>query len=144
MKPVPTRQIAPLALLPIIFALGACGGGGGESASSASSSVITPPAVTPPATNSTALKDNAVGSSASFTNFATSALSVPVAEVAFIGTRRFVKVTRSDGATVFLGEVGASQPFSLSVDAPIGKRTFSYEIFSESAADAIVRGEVTL
>jgi hypothetical protein len=97
-----------------------------------------------PSGSSTALKDNTAASSANFSNFATGKVSVPVDGVAFAGMRRFVKVARADGAVLFLGEVPPGLPFAITVDAPRGQRRFEYEIFSESAADQIVRGEVNL
>jgi hypothetical protein len=153
MKSVLPRKNVALAWLPVgaALVLMGCGGGGGggtaattAASSNTGSSTTTPAAPTAPATTSTALKDNAAVPGASFTNFSGGTLTIPVAAVAFAGSRRFVKVARADGATVFLGEVAAGQSFSLRVDAPVGQRAFTYEIFSESADDTIVRGEVTL
>lgn len=153
--PYPTA--ARLGILPTIMALllSACGGGGGGDASApvpTAAPTPTPapaPAATttttpPPPVNSTALKDNTASAGADFSNFASGKVSIPVDSVAFVGQRRFVKVARADGATLFLGEVAPGMPFSITVDAPNGQRRFNYEIFSESASDAIVRGEVSL
>lgn len=149
MRHVPCPSIARLALLPTVAALllSGCGGGGGGGDSASAS--VPPPAAAPtatpaPAGNSTALKDNTPSASANFSNFASGKVSVPVESVAFVGARRFVKVARADGATLFLGEVAPSVPFAITVHAPNGQRRFSYEIFSESASDTIVRGEVNL
>jgi len=152
MRNVPVPTLARLAVLATCAALlpGCGGGGGGGGGTSASASAPAPaaptttPATTPAAGNSTALKDNALPSSASFNSFASGKVSVPVDSVGFVGTRRFVKVARADGATLFLGEVAPGLPFAITVDAPKGQRRFSYEIFSESARDTIVRGEVSL
>jgi hypothetical protein len=149
MRHLPTEIPARSAILPTVLALllAGCGGGGGGSGSgTAAAPVATPPptSTTPASGASSALKDNTVTSGASFSNFQSTQVSVPVETVAFVGTRRFVKVARADGATLFLGEVATGMPFSMTVDAPLGQRRFSYEIFSESANDTIVRGEVTL
>lgn len=148
MRHVPCPTIARLAMLPTVAALllSGCGGGGGGDSASASAP---PPAAAPvaapaPTGNSTALKDNTPSASANFSNYASGKVTVPVDTVAFVGARRFVKVARADGATLFLGEVAPGLPLSITVDAPSGQRRFSYEIFSESASDAIVRGEVNL
>jgi hypothetical protein len=141
------------AILPTVLALllTGCGGGSGDSGTGATPVLAPTPIPTstqtstaPPSGASTALKDNTVTSSATFSNFQSAKVSVPVESVAFVGARRFVKVARADGATLFLGEVAMGMPFSMTVDAPLGQRRFSYEIFSESANDTIVRGEVTL
>jgi hypothetical protein len=137
------------AILPTVLALllTGCGGGTGDSGTDATpvpASTPTQTSTVPPSGASTALKDNTVTSSATFSNFQSAKVSVPVESVAFVGARRFVKVARADGATLFLGEVAMGMPFSMTVDAPLGQRRFSYEIFSESANDTIVRGEVTL
>lgn len=126
--------------------LSGCGGGGGGDGTSAAVPTASATTPVPPAStgNSTALTDNALPASATFSNFASGKVSVPVERVAFVGARRFVKVARADGATLFLGEVAPGLPFSITVDAPNGQRRLNYEIFSESASDAIVRGEVNL
>jgi hypothetical protein len=132
--------------------LSGCGGGGGAGSPAASAAPAGTSAVGSTASTSapagsgtsTALKDNSAATGANFSNFATAAVTVPVQDVAFAGARRFVKITRTDGAVLFIGEVATGVPFSITVDAPLGQRRFLYEIFSESAADAIVRGEVIL
>ena len=149
MRFVPHPTAARLAVLSTLAALllAGCGGGGGSESSSASApaATTTTPTSTPaPSGNSTALKDNTAAATASFSNFASGKVSVPVESVAFVGSRRFVKVARSDGAVLFLGEVPPGLPFAITVDAPNGQRRFNYEIFSESASDQIVRGEVSL
>lgn len=148
MRFVPHPTAARLAVLPTLAALllaGCGGGGGGESSSASAPATTVPPTSTPaPSGNSTALKDNSVSATANFSNFASGKVSVPVENVAFVGSRRFVKVARSDGAVLFLGEVAPGIPFAITVDAPNGQRRFNYEIFSESASDQIVRGEVSL
>lgn len=139
--------MARLVALPAVAALllGGCGGGGGGDTSAPLQAPAATTTATPAASgNSTALKDNTAASSANFSNFATGKVSVPVDRVAFAGMRRFVKVARADGAVLFLGEVAPGMPFAITVDAPRGQLRFDYEIFSESAADQIVRGEVTL
>jgi len=150
MRHVPCQTTARLAVLPTIAALllSGCGGGGGG-ASVPVAATAPAPAATATATpassgNSTALKDNAPSANANFSNFASGTVTVPVDGVAFVGLRRFVKVARADGAVLFLGEVAPGLPFAITVDAPRGQRRFSYEIFSESASDPIVRGEVNL
>lgn len=146
-SPSPTLAHLPVLTTVAALLLSGCGGGGGggDSASApAPTSSTTTPASPAPTGNSTALKDNALPASATFSNFASGKVSVPVEGVAFVGARRFVKVARADGATLFLGEVQPGLPFAITVDAPTGQRKFNYEIFSESASDAIVRGEVTL
>lgn len=147
MRHVPCPAIARLAMVPTVAALllSGCGGGGGGNGASASAPSPAAPVATPaPTGSSTALKDNTPSTGASFSNFASGKVNVPVESVAFVGARRFVKIARADGATLFLGEVAPGMPFSVTVDAPNGQRRFNYEIFSESASDAIVRGEVTL
>lgn len=148
MNHAPCLTPARLPVLMTVTALllsGCGGGGGGDSASApAPTSSATTPVSQAPSGNSTALKDNSLSASANFSNFASGKVSVPVEGVAFVGARRFVKVARADGATLFLGEVAPGMPFSITVDAPNGQRRFNYEIFSESASDAIVRGEVNL
>lgn len=148
MRNVPCPTLARLAVLTTCAALlpGCGGGGGGGTAASASvpAAPTTTPATPPAAGNSTALKDNTPSAGANFSSFAAGKVSVPVESVGFVGTRRFVKVARADGATLFLGEVAPGMPFTITVDAPSGQRRFSYEIFSESARDTIVRGEVNL
>ena len=151
MRFVPHLTAARLAVLPTLAALllagcgGGGGGGGGESSSASAPATTVPPTSTPaPSGNSTALKDNSVSATANFSNFASGKVSVPVENVAFVGSRRFVKDARSDGAVLFLGEVAPGIPFAITVDAPNGQRRFNYEIFSESASDQIVRGEVSL
>lgn len=160
---MPPRPISAGAVIgPALAALllTACGGGGGSGkVNDPSPSTAPPPATTAspapapapapaspaaPTGNSTALKDNAPPPNANFSNFAPVRVSVPVETVAFSGARRFVKISRPDGSVVFLGEVAPGVPFSVTVDAPLGPERFLYEIFSESADDAIVRGEVTL
>ena len=146
MSHVPSPAAARLAVLPTIAALllaGCGGGGGGESAGTPAPAAATTAAPAPTG-NSTALKDNTASASANFSNFASGKVSVPVESVAFVGSRRFVKVARSDGAVLFLGEVAPGLPFAITVDAPRGQSRFNYEIFSESASDSIVRGEVSL
>lgn len=150
MRCPPCPTAARLAVLPTLAALllSGCGGGGGGDG--ASPVVAAPPPATTtngtpaPSGNSTALKDNTPSAGASFSNFAAAKVSIPVETVAFAGLRRFVKVARVDGAVLFLGEVAPGLPFTITVDAPRGQRRFSYEIFSESASDPIVRGEVSL
>lgn len=148
--PALTRLQTLLPAAAAALLLAGCGGGGGSSAATSAPTppvAVTPapaPAPTPTTTTSTALKDNTVASGANFDNFVSGKVSVPVDGVAFVGARRFVKVARSDGATVFLGEVAPGLRFELTVDAPVGLRRFNYEIFSESADDTIVRGEVQL
>jgi hypothetical protein len=150
MRHLPTKTPARSAVLPTVLTLllagcgggGSGGGGGGTSDSGTAAPVANPTA--PVSGSSTALKDNTIKSGATFSNFQSAKVSVPVESVAFVGARRFVKVARADGATLFLGEVAVGMPFSMTVDAPLGQRVFSYEIFSESANDTIVRGEVTL
>jgi hypothetical protein len=148
MRHLPNEIPARSAILPTVLALllAGCGGGGTSDSGTdaAPAATPTPTPTTPTSGASSALKDNTVTSGASFSNFQSARVSVPVESVAFVGTRRFVKVTRADGATLFLGEVAMGMPFSMTVDAPLGQRRFSYEIFSESADDTIVRGEVTL
>jgi len=146
MRHVPSPTAARLAVVPTIAALllAGCGGGGGGSSASTPAPAATTAATPAPSGSSTALKDNTASASADFSNFASGKVSVPVESVAFVGSRRFVKVARDDGAVLFLGEVAPGMPFTITVDAPRGQRRFDYEIFSESAADAIVRGEVTL
>jgi hypothetical protein len=132
--------------------LSGCGGGGGAGEPAASTAPTGTSTVTGPATTSassasgasTALKDNTAATGANFANFAIATVTIPVQDVAYAGARRFVKLSRTDGAVLFIGEVAAGVPFSIKVDAPLGQRRFLYEIFSESAADAIVRGEVIL
>lgn len=130
----------------------ACGGGGGDSSSAPASAT---PAATPTTTatptptgtattGSTALRDNTVSGSASFSNFRYVTVTVPVEKLSFVGARRFVKVARADGAVVFLGEVAPAMPFSLKVQAPLGSARFKYEVFSDSASDQIVYGEVSV
>ena len=146
MSHVPSPAAARLAVLPTIAALllaGCGGGGGGESAGTPAPAAATTAAPAPTG-NSTALKDNTASASANFSNFASGKVSVPVESVAFVGSRRFVKVARSDGAVLFLGEVAPGLPFTITVDAPRGQNRFNYEIFSDSASDQIVRGEVAL
>jgi hypothetical protein len=150
MKHVIHPTTARLAALPAVAALllGGCGGGGGGGSAPVQAPAATPaatPAAAPAAPgSSTALKDNTASSSANFSNFVSGKVSVPVEGVAFAGSRRFVKVARADGAVLFLGEVAPGMPFAITVDAPRGQRRFAYEIFSESAVDQIVRGEVIL
>ena len=164
MPPRPTPAGAVIGPVLAALLLTACGGGSsdGGKASAPGPATTSPPAATPvppppsppsppaaaapaaPSGGSTALKDNAPPANANFSNFTPVRVSVPVDTVAFSGTRRFVKISRPDGAVVFLGEVAPGVPFSVTVDAPLGLGRFLYEIFSESADDAIVRGEVTL
>jgi hypothetical protein len=128
----------------VALLLAGCGGGGGGSGASAPAPAAATAPAPAPTGSSTALKDNALSASANFSNFTSGKVSVPVESVAFVGSRRFVKVARSDGAVLFLGEVAPSLPFNITVDAPRGQGRFSYEIFSESESDQIVRGEVSL
>ena len=146
MKHLPCMTAARMAVLPTLAAvlLGGCGGGGGSESAAAPATAATTPAPPPASGSTTALKDNTASASANFSNFASGKVSVPVESVAFVGSRRFVKVARSDGAVLFLGEVAPGQPFAVTVDAPRGQSRFNYEIFSESASDSIVRGEVAL
>ena len=136
-QPVALRLLAAVSLL----ILAGCGGGGGDDSTTAAA----PPSSAPPsgAPNSTALKDNKAAAGASFSNFAIATVRVPVDATSFVGTRRFVKLANAAGETLFLGEVAPGQPFSVPVNAPLGQKTFRYEIFTESAQDPIVRGEVT-
>jgi len=146
MRHITSPAAVRVAVLPTIAALllaGCGGGGGGSSASDPAPSAATPP-TPPPSGSSTALKDNTASTGANFSNFASGTVSVPVAGVAFVGSRRFVKVARPDGAVLFLGEVAPGLPFTITVDAPRGQDRVDYEIFSESASDQIVRGEVAL
>jgi len=149
MTRLPCPTAAHLAVLPTFAALmlSGCGGGGGGDTSApvqatapASTTVAAPTA----SSSSTALKDNKASAGADFSNFTSGKVTVPVESVAFAGARRFVKVARADGAVLFLGEAAPGMPFAITVDTPRGQRRFNYEIFSESASDQIVRGEVTL
>ena len=146
MRRIPSPATVRVAVLHTIAALllAGCGGGGGGSSASAPAPAAATAPTPAPSGSSTALKDNTASTSANFSNFASGKVSVPVESVAFVGSRRFVKVARSDGAVLFLGEVAAGLPFAITVDAPRGQRRFNYEIFSESASDSIVRGEVSL
>lgn len=138
--PTTLRRLVAVGLL----ILAGCGGGGSSTDTPAAAPPSTPPASgTPPAKATTALRDNRVGVGASFSNFAMATVRVPVDAASLTGTRRFVKLVNAAGETLFLGEVAPGQPFSIPVSVPLGQRTLRYEIFSESAQDPIIRGEVT-
>jgi hypothetical protein len=137
-----------------IALLSACGGGGGGGSPVASTTpaplVAAPePAPQPdpeptPIADSSRLADNPLPASASFDNFASAAVVVPVQDAGLTGERLFVKVSRPDGQTLFLGAVAKQGDFSLPVHVPLTDGKVLYEIFSDSASDQIVFGEVSL
>jgi hypothetical protein len=131
--------------------LSACGGGGGggsaPNASPAPAPVVAAPQPEPePAivADSTRLADNRLPANASFDNFASAAVVVPVQGAGMTGDRLYVKVSRPDGQTLFLGAVARQGDFSLPVHVPLADGKVLYEIFSDSSSDQIVFGEVLL
>ena len=130
---------------PVTVALTACGGG--ESSTSSAPVSDAPPPTQPVSVEvpgSTRLGDNPLGGGASFDNFSPSKPTIPVAEASFIGSRVYVKVNRIDGEVLFLGAVARNRNFTVPVHLPLGEEKLLYEIFSNSAEDQIVFGEVSL
>lgn len=141
-------------LMPVIL-LSACGGGGGGSSPAVSSTPVataTPEPAPAPAPDpapvaapgSSRLADNPLPDRASFDNFAATEAVIPVRDVGFVGSKLFVKVSRSDGETLYLGAVPRDRDFSLPIHVPLDDGKVLYEIFSNSAADQIIFGEVSL
>lgn len=149
----PTRVTLTAAAL---LALGACGGGGSEEAA-----ITPPPAASDKCTTqvagSTRLCDNPLTAGAKFENFETTMATVPVPSIisgaGFAGNRIFVKITGSESPdpltgsgqlVLFLGEVIASQNFTIPVHVALEETSLFYEVFSDSASDDIVFGEIIL
>jgi hypothetical protein len=103
-----------------------------------------PDPVSAPVPGSSRLADNPLPAGASFDNFASTTVVVPVREAGLTGDQLFVKVSRADGQTLFLGAVAKEGDFSLPVHVPLNDGKVLYEIFSDSSADQIVFGEVSL
>lgn len=133
------------ALLAALLVMSGCGGGGGGGGGSTSGS--TPVAAT---TVSTSLSDNPLTGIVSLDNFATSNVQLTVGQiitqrlVTFSGDHTFLKLARSDGEVLFLGEVDSDQPLELLVDLPVDSSRIHYEIFTESALDDTLFGEIVL
>lgn len=147
-----TQPRAPLGNLLFILTtaslIAACGGGSSEpsppSPPATQTSTENPPSSDPPVPGSTRLVDNPLGPDASFDNFTTSRPAVPVASHQFVGDRVYVKLGRLDGEVLFLGRVAPDRDFDVPVHLPLVESALVYEIFSDSAADEIVFGEITL
>ena len=168
MKPLSTNASRSLALLISPFLLSACGGGGGGGAPAATAApapVVSTPQPQPqpvpdpvpqpdplpqpdpvpqPVPESSRLADNPLPSGASFDNFASDRVVIPVSDAGLVGDQWFVKVSRADGQTLFLGAVSREGDFTLPVHVPLDDDKVLYEIFSDSSADQIVFGEVSL
>ncbi|UCC15872.1 MAG: hypothetical protein JSW21_05435 [Gammaproteobacteria bacterium] len=148
MKHSRPNTLRPLLATLFAVALAACGGGGGG-ASPAPSAAATPPP--PPAEpepipvpGSTRLGDNPVGGDASFDNFSTAKPTIPVSGIGFTGSQIYVKINRIDGEVLFLGAVSSDRDFVVPVHLPTDETRLLYEIFSDSASDQIIFGEISL
>jgi len=131
----------------IVFALLAgCGGGGGGGGgtSTPQETTTTKNAPTVLAT-STALVDNPAPDNASFENFEVATLpSLSLDQHSFSGQHTFLKLSRTDGELLFLGEIDATRPYNLSVHLAPGDDRLLYEVFTESPLDKTIFGEVLL
>ena len=149
----------PLAvLLTALLGIGGCGGGGGgggggdATSGTASTSTSTPDdnGGTGGTTISTLLDENPVSGIASFDNFTATGLQLSVAQilasegVTFAGDQTFLKLARSSGEILFLGEVNRDQRLELLINLPLGTRSLRYEIFSGSPLDDTLFGEIAL
>lgn len=150
---LPTRVLFISATL---LGLCACGGGGG-SEEAASTPPPSSDKCTTQVAGSTRLCDNPLTASTSFENFRTEAAIIPVPAIissnGFVGTRVFLKITGSEspdpltGAgqqVLYLGQVSASQDFSIPLHVALSETSLFYEVFSDSASDDIVFGELPL
>ena len=132
--------------------LAACGGGASSDPDpdptplTAATGTASPPGSGQSAadSDSTRLVDNPLGPDASFDNFAASQPTVPVTSYEFVGDRVYVKLGRMDGEVLFLGQVARDRDFNIPAHLPLTESMLAYEIFSDSAADEIVFGEITL
>ena len=64
--------------------------------------------------------------------------------VTFAGDQTFLKLARSSGEILFLGEVNRDQRLELLINLPLGTRSLRYEIFSGSPLDDTLFGEIAL
>lgn len=128
-------------LLTSITLLTACGGGAGGGANN-----------TPAAKNSsevvlesTSLKNNQVKPGTKFEQYQriTIHLSDLVEGVSLIGVQRFVKLTQENGALLYLGNIHDGE-HSLVIQVPLGVAQLKYELFTDSADDQIIFGEINL
>ncbi len=128
----PHARRLTLRLVPLLFALVGCGGGAGDAPPSAS------------APRSTRLADNPLRTGVSFDNFTQQRVTLDPSGYATLGQRCFLKLSRGDGATLYLGEVERNRPFTLTVDTRLDDTRLDYELFTENPADPPQRGEIAL
>lgn len=135
--------LKPSALLFATLLITACGGGGGGGGASETLNPQTTPPVAPPA--STRLADTPAPAEATFDSYSATAVSIPeeVLTTVFIGTNRYLKIALETGEVLYLGIVPTSLN-ALPLSIPAGTTRLTYEVFTDSAHDSIVFGEIAL
>lgn len=140
------RHLTQLNLYTLLLAscaLTACGGGGGGGgASETLNTQTTPPVETP---TSTRLIDNPAPANASFDSYAQVSVAIPEAAstAVFIGSNRYIKIALTSGDVLYLGIVPDALDH-LPLSLPVGTTRLKYELFTDSAYDTIVFGEIVL
>ena len=83
----------------------------------------------------TALKNNAVASNSSFSNFDGINLTIDVPAYPMNGQYRFLKIYDAAGKVLFLGAISADEAFVIPVQKLKAVNNLTMELFTESASD---------
>lgn len=95
-------------------------------------------------THSKTLLDSPISAQASFENFDLSIVTIDPSLFPLMGERLFLRLTLSNGALLFLGEISRHQTVEIPINVSIDNNTVHYEVFSDFPEDKTVYGEITL